>query len=78
MTGNALNMRKNNKIRYEISLDEPLNIDFEWAKYHIKERLYDGHKGTYGRIMHVTGGYHYRGAALLAAKAAVYAVNVIV
>ena len=29
-------------------------------------------KGTYGRIMHVTGCYHYRGAALLAAKAAVY------
>ena len=48
-------------------------IDFKWAKYHIKERLYDGHKGTYGRIMHVTGCYHYRGAALLAAKAAVYA-----
>ena len=21
-------------------------IDFKWAKYHIKERLYDGHKGT--------------------------------
>lgn len=47
-------------------------VDFKWAKYHIKERLYDGHKGTYGRIMHVTGCYHYRGAALLAAKAAVY------
>ena len=29
MTGNALNMRKNNKIRYEISLDEPLNIDYD-------------------------------------------------
>lgn len=47
-------------------------LNFKWAKYHIKERLYDGHKGTYGRIMHVTGCYHYRGAALLAAKAAVY------
>lgn len=48
-------------------------IDFKWAKYHLKERQYDGHKGTYGKILHVTGCYHYRGAALLAAKAAIYA-----
>ena len=47
-------------------------IDYKWAKYHLKERVYDGHKGTYGKVMHVTGCYHYRGAALLASKAALY------
>ena len=41
-------------------------------KNHLKPRDYYGHKGVYGKILHITGCDHYRGAALLAAKAAVY------
>lgn len=48
-------------------------IDKKWAKYNLKQRVYDGHKGTYGKVLHITGCHNYRGAALLAAKAAVYA-----
>lgn len=47
-------------------------VEAKWVKYHLKERIFDGHKGTYGRILHFTGCNHYIGAALLAAKASVY------
>lgn len=47
-------------------------VDHKWAKYHLKDRVFDGHKGTYGKIAHITGCNHYIGAALLAAKASVY------
>ena len=47
-------------------------VDDKWAKYHLKSRVFDGYKGIYGKILHVTGCNHYIGAALLAAKAAVY------
>lgn len=43
-----------------------------WVKYHLKPRSYYGHKGIYGKILHITGCNHYRGAAVLAAKASVY------
>lgn len=43
-----------------------------WVKYHLKSRSYYGHKGNYGKILHLTGCDHYRGAALLASKASVY------
>ena len=43
-----------------------------WVKNHLKQRDYYGYKGTYGKILHLTGCNHYRGAALLASKAAVY------
>ena len=38
----------------------------------LKERLFDGHKGTYGRIGMITGCPHYKGASLLSTKGAVY------
>lgn len=47
-------------------------VEKKWVKYHLKERIFDGHKGTYGRVLHITGCNHYIGAALLAAKASVY------
>lgn len=43
-----------------------------WVKYHLKPRVYHGHKGDYGRILHVTGCNQYRGASLLSSKASVY------
>lgn len=43
-----------------------------WVKYHLKSRSYYGHKGNYGKILHLTGCDHYRGAALLASKASVF------
>lgn len=43
-----------------------------WVKYHLKSRSYYGHKGNYGKILHLTGCDHYRGAALLTSKASVY------
>lgn len=43
-----------------------------WVKYHLKPRSYYGHKGSYGKILHLTGCDYYRGAALLASKASVY------
>lgn len=43
-----------------------------WVKYHLKPRAYYGHKGNYGKILHLTGCDHYRGAALLASRASVY------
>lgn len=43
-----------------------------WIKYHLKPRSYYGHKGTYGKILHITGCNHYCGAALLASRAAVF------
>lgn len=39
--------------------------------YYLKDRVYDGHKGTYGRVIHITGSKEYRGASLLAAKGSV-------
>ena len=39
-------------------------VDEKWAKYHLKSRVFDGHKGTYGKIWHITGCQHYIGAAL--------------
>ena len=41
-------------------------------KFLLKPRDYYAHKGVYGKILHLTGCDHYRGAALLASKAAVY------
>lgn len=38
----------------------------------LKERLFDGHKGTYGRVLSITGCSQYKGAALLNVKASVY------
>lgn len=43
-----------------------------WVKHHLKPRYYYGHKGIYGKILHITGCDHYRGAALLASRAAVH------
>lgn len=47
-------------------------VDPSWIKYHLKPRLYHGHKGNYGRILHITGCSQYRGASLLSSKASVY------
>lgn len=44
-----------------------------WVKHHLKQRDHYGYKGVYGKVLHITGCDHYRGAALLAAKASVYA-----
>ena len=38
----------------------------------LKERKFDGHKGTYGRVGLITGCLEYKGAALLSAKSCVY------
>ncbi|OUO72033.1 NAD(P)H-hydrate dehydratase [Thomasclavelia spiroformis] len=57
-------------LRRELKLAKlvnPLRI-----KHHLKPRDYYGHKGVYGKILHITGCDHYRGAALLSARAAVY------
>lgn len=43
-----------------------------WVKRHLKQRDYYGYKGVYGKVLHITGCNHYRGAALMAAKASVY------
>lgn len=43
-----------------------------WIKHHLKSRSYYGHKGMYGKVLHITGCDHYRGAALLASRAAVF------
>lgn len=42
-----------------------------WVKYNFKERNFFGHKGDYGKILHITGCNNYRGAALLASRASV-------
>lgn len=42
------------------------------VKRHLRHRNYYGHKGTYGKVLHITGCDHYRGAALLASRAAVH------
>lgn len=47
-------------------------ISPSWVKYHLKPRSYYGHKGHYGKILHLTGCNHYRGAALLASRASVF------
>lgn len=38
----------------------------------MRDRVFDGHKGTYGRIGMITGCSHYKGACLLSTKSAVY------
>lgn len=38
----------------------------------LKERQFDGHKGTYGHVGLITGCLTYKGASLLSAKASVY------
>lgn len=47
-------------------------IQEEDIKSIIKDRVFDGHKGTYGRILSITGSSQYKGAALLNVKASVY------
>ena len=47
-------------------------VDFDFVSRLIKERLYDGHKGNYGRIGMITGCEDYKGASLLSTKGAVY------
>lgn len=42
-----------------------------WVKFHLKDRIFAGHKGTYGKILHLTGSDKYRGASLLAGKASI-------
>lgn len=47
-------------------------VDFKFVSGLIKERLFDGHKGNYGRIGMITGCSDYKGASLLSTKSAVY------
>lgn len=47
-------------------------IDEEVLLSTLKYRKYHGHKGDYGKVLHITGSSSYRGATLLSAKAAVY------
>ena len=42
------------------------------ARNIFKERIFDGHKGTYGKVLSITGSSQYKGAALLNVKASVY------
>jgi yjeF C-terminal region, hydroxyethylthiazole kinase-related/yjeF N-terminal region len=46
--------------------------DFDYVSSLLKERVFDGHKGTYGRVALLTGCDEYKGAALLSTKSAVY------
>lgn len=57
-------------LREDLSLAKLVSHHF--VKYHLKPRLFNGHKGNYGRVLHITGCDHYRGAALLASRASVY------
>jgi len=47
-------------------------IEEEDIRAILKERVFDGHKGTYGRILSITGSSQYKGAALMNVKASVY------
>lgn len=47
-------------------------VDHEYAKGLLKNRLFNGHKGHYGRIGMITGCSQYKGASFLSTKAAVY------
>lgn len=47
-------------------------VNHEYAKNLLKDRLFDGHKGHYGRIGMITGCSQYKGASFLSTKAAVY------
>lgn len=47
-------------------------VDQNWVVSQVWRRSYDSHKGTYGKVLHVTGSDAYKGAALLSAKASVY------
>ena len=57
-------------LRHELGLAKLVSPS--WIKYHLKPRSYYGHKGIYGKILHITGCDYYRGAALLASRAAVF------
>ncbi len=47
-------------------------VDFKYASSLMKERMFDGHKGCYGRVGMITGCLDYKGASLLSTKSAVY------
>lgn len=57
-------------LRHELKLAKLVSPS--WIKYHLKPRSYYGHKGIYGKVLQITGCDHYRGAALLASRAAVF------
>ena len=38
----------------------------------LRERIFDGHKGTYGKVLSLSGCSNYKGAALMNVKASVY------
>lgn len=46
--------------------------DFEYISTLMKERVFDGYKGTYGHIGMITECIEYKGASLLSTKSAVY------
>lgn len=58
----------------DVSADAGLYLLFtkQQACQMLKTRLFDGHKGTYGRALCLTGCSDYKGAALLSAKSCVY------
>ncbi|MFV0395973.1 MAG: NAD(P)H-hydrate dehydratase [Coprobacillaceae bacterium] len=47
-------------------------VNDTWIQNHLKSRDYYGHKGNYGKVLHITGCDQYKGASLLSAKASVY------
>lgn len=57
-------------LREEIGLAKLVSPS--WIKYHLKPRKYHGHKGDYGKVLHITGSNHYKGAALLSSRASVF------
>ncbi len=46
--------------------------DEEYVSFILKDRIFDGYKGTYGHTCLITGSPEYKGAALLSAKSCVY------
>lgn len=54
----------------EVGMYQLVNIDF--VKPLIKQRSFDGYKGTYGKVGMITGSLEYKGASLLSAKSAIY------
>ncbi len=52
---------------------QPTVIDREWARRHLPERSRDTHKGSFGTLAILAGSTRYRGAAVLAASAALRA-----
>lgn len=62
-----------------LDINEPIKYNglCQWADKKMimslmKERRYDGHKGTYGKVGMIVGCGQYKGAALLSCKSAVY------